>query len=352
MDISNKIGCGKLAIGPECIHSSRKFDVLAYELFSSEGNHKSCLLYKYPDHTFGLDIRQATDNGVYSTFISSTDQNFYVYYTPTRGLYGNYFYTNLPVDAVKYNFVSCYMAHYPYSDYTKTKEKQYDIESKDVLKLYRKVFDMGLDRIFSLQNTPLNVDDVLERERQEEEEKLRKQKETAPVDVLSRLDVQSDVDLEKISEAISALKAIGIELAPEQQAKVDKLNRLNRFRLEADSREEAQRAARERIAEENARKEEWWSSPENPSNIHKEELNQMMAEAKKQSDTLDKVDNAGLRGILYDEQVKRMEDNKEFLRMMDKAEKHEDSMNETMDNEIRSWYQEYYFKQESSGKRM
>lgn len=155
----------------------------------------------------------------------------------------------------------------------------------------------------------------------------------------------------EVVEKLLTLRDMGIELSPEQTAMVslhEKLNsdKFQQYKDNSEARKERQREVRNEIALENERKENWYNSPENPSNKRIEELKHMKRQIQG-LETLRDID----ADLLSDEQNDLVEKGNVFFEMMEEAQSQGHDVDTGMSPEIRSWYQEHYTNEENKAKK-
>ena len=194
--------------------------------------------------------------------------------------------------------------------------KEIDVADEDVAIFANKIYKEGLPHVFDVLKNGGSIE-ITDEDRQHyqfSEEFIEPEIEV--------LDLDSPVD----TDGIDSLK-------------------FQQFKAEKELREERQRELRTMISAENERKENWFNSPENPTNKRIEELNQM----RKKIQGLDNLYNID-SSILTDEQIEYLEKGKIFFDMFEKAESEEHEIDSGMSDEMRYWYQEHYTNEEGRRK--
>lgn len=135
-----------------------------------------------------------------------------------------------------------------------------------------------------------------------------------------------DESKEKLVDLLRSLKESGLELSDEQEKIIN-------FVDNRDLREKKQREIRDNIILENQRKEEWFNSPDNPSNIRLEELRKTRSQVEKLKKIQEKYPV-----LLSSEQRELIK----YLDMVDLANSMPHEIDTGMEPEIRNWYNEKY----------
>lgn len=135
-----------------------------------------------------------------------------------------------------------------------------------------------------------------------------------------------DEPKEKLVDMLRYLKESGLELTSEQEKIID-------FVDNRELRERKQREIRDSIVLENQKKEEWFNSPDNPSNVRLEELRK----TRNQVEMLKKIQQKH-PDLLSLEQIKLIE----YIDMIDFAKSIPHEVDTGMEPEVRSWYSERY----------
>lgn len=142
---------------------------------------------------------------------------------------------------------------------------------------------------------------------------------------------------EEIFNILVGLQSKGIQLSYEQENFVKMYNKMKEYRERQPEIVEKQRLLREKIASENERKYAWWSDPENPSNLHRNELDKKIAEAKSEIRELEEIQSVGFRLTPHQEHL--LKGNKLFIQ---NATSKDRDVIQNMDQQVIEWYQEEY----------
>ena len=148
---------------------------------------------------------------------------------------------------------------------------------------------------------------------------------------------------EKLPLAIQALynaKVNGIELSESQERTLQIYEKLNsekfrEFKAQAQERARKQEERRKAVREENARKEEWLNSADNP-------INMRLAELKKTRNQVTALEGIKDAGLIVPDQEQKLDNLSEFLEMFEKTSQEQHEVDTGMSDESRAWYQEHY----------
>lgn len=261
---------------------------------------------------------------------------------------------------------------------------QVSIDPKDFALLANKIYRKGLPYVVSLARNG-GVLEITDEDRKFFEEASRQTEETvAQAETSEESQITTDPteppktpipaeqsentnasDLEEAIQSLRYLSSMGIELTDSQKdlltaydRLIDKLNsqkfmffynklksdEFQQYKAGAQEREKRLQAVREQNARDEEAKMEWNNSPENPSNIIK-------AQAQMMSNQLDALNNVSQFMPLTDFQEESRRELETFFDMKEKADAEDHSLDSQMSEEIRSWYQDEYGKQETGGKK-
>lgn len=144
-------------------------------------------------------------------------------------------------------------------------------------------------------------------------------------------------NVEEIFNILVRLKSRGIQLSSEQEDFVKKYNKIEEYRDRKPQIEEKQRLLREKIASENERKYAWWLNPNNPSNLHRNELDKKIAEAESEIRELEEIQRFGFQLTFHQEHL--LKGNKLFIQ---NATSEDRDVTQNMQQQVVEWYQDEY----------
>lgn len=256
--------------------------------------------------------------------------------------------------------------------YTNGCDVGYDMQtdkSPYTLKVARKLFDIGLAEYVS---NPSYLHDILKIEDTEratydlsdaeqvllsttqrldtiyETRKKEEAQETVQLEKEEKEETKEQEPLfqfqeEKLPLAIQALynaKVNGIELSESQERTLQIYEKLNsekfrEFKAQAQERARKQEERRKAVREENARKEEWLNSADNP-------INMRLAELKKTRNQVTALEGIKDAGLIVPDQEQKLDNLSEFLEMFEKTSQEQHEVDTGMSDESRAWYQEHY----------
>ncbi len=289
-----------------------------------DGN-KSAVFFKNDEQT-AFVMRELTDRGTYYFEISPTKTQ--VGYAPNNTQWKQ-FSDPSQIASHQKDYLDAYLVYFPGEKRTLRNDINLTLDNNSSMLFYQSIYDFGIERIYSNEY-------ILA--------KLEEDAKQASIEIEKETPKEEDLDknILRFQELLTQLDSMGIEPTPEQMQQLEVSKRFKLFKENSAKREESQRLERERIAEDNERKEAWWSSPENPSNIHHEEIMKALEQAEKESQVLDNINETGMRSFLSAEQINSLEESKEFERMMQEATNTTNNLDNSMSPEIRSWYQNHY----------
>lgn len=150
--------------------------------------------------------------------------------------------------------------------------------------------------------------------------------------------------VEEIFNILVGLKSKGIELSSEQEDFVEKYDKMKQleekieeYRDRKPQIEEKQRLRREKIASENERKYAWWLNPNNPSNLHRNELDKKIAEAESEIRELEEIQSFGFQLTFHQEHL--LKGNKLFIQ---NATSKDRDVTQNMEQQVVEWYRDEY----------
>lgn len=204
-----------------------------------------------------------------------------------------------------------------------------DLGEKDLMMLFNVIYKKGLSEFYKNMELGLTSEDVNS--------------------FVADKSQNRDTSFSELWQLYRQIKASGGKLTEEQEEKLELFKRFEEYKSHSVDREDRQKHAREVVSQINAQKDEWLNNPNNPSNKRKEQLGKLLEESGKHAALLDTVRKKLMEDFLYDEQLDKLEKSSEFMRMMNEVSSI-DKNSESMSDEIRNWYQEYYGGLEDSGK--
>ena len=198
------------------------------------------------------------------------------------------------------------------------------------------------------KETIQNVQSALEEKKLQDIEETSQQLESGKKDKLSTI---SSEKKNKIVEKLILLRDTGCELTEEQQTIIELYEKLNsekfqQYKKESQTRKARQEEVRNKIAVENEKKENWYNSPDNPTNKRIEELKHIKKQIQA-LESLSKIDDS----LLSTEQRELIEHGKIFFDMLNTTQSLEHEVDTGMNPEIRSWYQDFYSNEEGKSRK-
>lgn len=351
-----------------------------YKKLPPEG--EKSMWYAQPRKTFtgNTRIKEYTPYGILEAGFAGWQQNFKPYILAFKddgfeniGLVGEDF-TKLKREWLLNDTSSklgCSESKVPRQIYGPKTDCKYDpqTEKSDILKIFTKLFNVGLtsfiynpiyqygsleiedteratydlsDAEQVLLSTTQRLDTIYEaRKKEEAQETVQLEKEEK--EETKEQEPLFQFQEEKLPLAIQALynaKVNGIELSESQERTLQIYEKLNsekfrEFKAQAQERARKQEERRKAVREENARKEEWLNSADNP-------INMRLAELKKTRNQVTALEGIKDAGLIVPDQEQKLDNLSEFLEMFEKTSQEQHEVDTGMSDESRAWYQEHY----------
>lgn len=324
---------------------------------------------EYDEHgTYSCEIRniQILDKVAHIEYRADTDRNPHFTQEELVGLKREWLLKTGP----EMSKLECSDANTPKSAYSFDYDIGYDEQtekSPDALKVASKLFNIGLAEYVS---NPSYRHDILKIEDNERATYDLSDAEQALLSTTQKLDTTYEVrkkaeakkpeeakkqeeakrpeplfqfQEEELPLAIQALynaKANDIELSESQERTLQIYEKLNsekfrEFKAQAQERARKQAERRKAVQEENAKKEEWLNSADNP-------INMRLAELKKTRNQVAALEGIKDAGLIVPNQEQKLDNLSEFLEMFEKTSQEQHEVDTGMSDESRAWYQEHY----------